>query len=57
MEGSHFSKGEIKVIIMILSDKDLKKNLMGTKKDTISYICQEMHVTPKCKSEFGNEKS
>lgn len=36
-------------MIMILSDKDLKKNLMGTKKDTISYICQEMHVTPKCK--------
>lgn len=44
-------------MIMILSDKDLKKNLMGTKKDTISYICQEMHVTLKCKSEFGNEKS
>lgn len=44
-------------MIMILSDKDLKKNLMGTKKDTISYICQEMYVTPKCKSEFGNEKS
>lgn len=57
MKGLHFSKGEIKVIIMILSDKDLKKNLMGTKKGTISYICQDMRVTTKCKSEFGDEKS
>lgn len=28
---------------------------MGTKQETISYNCQEMHVTAKCRSELGNE--
>lgn len=57
LKGSHSSRGEIKVIIMVPSDKCLNLVLWIHGKGAISSARQEMHLMEICRSDVGGDEA